>query len=142
MFLSVDGTIWIQLINFAIFFTILNLVFLRPVGRAIRERRQYINSLTHDYDRYQAQASECQAKAESIRAAARREAAGALAKSRAEASNESARIAQEFHGKATTEVASAHKTVDAELQAARTAHPQTAQDLASLMITRALPESV
>jgi F0F1-type ATP synthase membrane subunit b/b' len=39
MFLSLDGTFWFQLVNFAIFFAILNVVFLRPVGEAIKKRR-------------------------------------------------------------------------------------------------------
>ena len=142
MFLSVDGTFWIQLINFAIFFAILNWVFLRPVGRAIAERRKYINSLTQDYDRYQAGAAECEAQAESIRAAARREAAAEVAKMRAQASNDTAQIAQEYHAKATAEVAQAQKTVQAELQAARASHAGTAQELAALMLSRTLPESV
>ena len=45
MFLSLDGTFWIQLINFAIFFAILNVVFMRPVGEAIKKRRAYIDSV-------------------------------------------------------------------------------------------------
>jgi len=38
-FLSVDGTLVVQLINFAIFFAVLNVVFLKPVAAAIRKRR-------------------------------------------------------------------------------------------------------
>ena len=37
MFLSLDGTLVVQLINFAIFFALLSVVFLRPVGRGDRE---------------------------------------------------------------------------------------------------------
>jgi len=142
MFLSVDGTFWIQLLNFAVFFAILNWVFLRPVGKAIAQRRRYINSLTQDYDLYQAQAAESQAQAESLRAAARRAAAASVAKSRADASNAAAQIAQEYHAKAGAEVAQAQKTVSGELDAARASHPQAAAELAALMISRTLPESV
>ncbi len=53
MFLSLDGTVFVQLINFAIFFALLNVLFLRPVGRAIAKRRAYIDNLVSDYDRYQ-----------------------------------------------------------------------------------------
>ena len=73
MFLSIDGTFIVQLINFAIFFAILNVVFMRPVSRAIVARREYINSVTNDYDRYQAETKALRTQAESIRAAARRE---------------------------------------------------------------------
>ncbi|MGC1380730.1 MAG: ATP synthase F0 subunit B, partial [Candidatus Baltobacteraceae bacterium] len=63
-FLSIDGTLVVQLVNFAIFFAILNVVFLRPVAAAIRKRREYINSLVTDYDRYQAEARSLREQAE------------------------------------------------------------------------------
>ena len=71
-FLSIDGTLVVQLINFAIFFAVLSVVFLRPVATAIARRREYINSLVSDYDRYQANAHDLRAEADGIRAAARR----------------------------------------------------------------------
>ena len=40
----------VQLINFAIFFAILNVIFLRPVSAAIRRRRAYINSVAADIE--------------------------------------------------------------------------------------------
>ena len=45
MFLRIDGTFFVQLVNFAIFFAVLNVVFLKPVGAAIRKRREYIESV-------------------------------------------------------------------------------------------------
>ena len=56
MFLRSTGRSGVQLVNFAIFYAILYVVFLRPVQRAIVKRREYIDGLTHDYDRAQAQA--------------------------------------------------------------------------------------
>src|SRR5690242_19900482 len=96
MFLKLDGTFVVQLINFAIFFALLNVVFMRPVSKAIVKRREYINSVTNDYDRYQAEAVSLRTQAESIRAAARREAEAYMAKARAEASNEAAQISAEY----------------------------------------------
>src|SRR5579872_5961076 len=96
MFLKLDGTFFVQLINFAIFFALLNLVFLRPVGRAIAKRRDYINSLVSDYDRYQAEARNLREEAEAIRAAARREAEQSIAAARASASNEAAEISSRY----------------------------------------------
>ena len=64
MFLAPDGTLLVQLANFAIFFALLSVVFLRPVSAAIRKRREYLNSLTSDYDSYQAQANALRAQAE------------------------------------------------------------------------------
>ncbi|HEY8313312.1 MAG TPA: ATP synthase F0 subunit B [Candidatus Baltobacteraceae bacterium] len=142
MFLSVDGTLVIQLINFAIFFAILNVIFLRPVGKAIRERRAYINSLTNDYDRYQAEAASLRAQAESVRGAARREAEALLTKTRAETSNETAGLSTKYAQQVAHIVESAHQTVAAELQAARAGEQKTVRELADLMLDRAVSEAV
>jgi F0F1-type ATP synthase membrane subunit b/b' len=141
MFLKLDGTFVVQLINFAIFFAILNVVFVRPVSRAIVKRREYINSVTNDYDRYQAESRELRTQAESIRAAARREAEQLLSQERAKASNEAGAIAAEANGKVAEIIAQAERTVAAELQAARANQPQTVRELADLMVQRALAES-
>jgi F0F1-type ATP synthase membrane subunit b/b' len=138
MFLQLDGTFIVQLINFAIFFAILNFVFIRPVSRAIVARREYINSVTNDYDRYQAEAKALRAQAESIRAAARREAEARLSKVRAEASNESAALGAQYTQQATHTVEEAHRVVEAELQAARVNEAQQARELADLMVERTL----
>src|SRR5665213_2758132 len=96
MFLQPDWTSLIQLINFVIFFAILNVIFLRPVGRAIRERRAYINGVTADYDRFQVEGNALRQNAEGIRAGARRDAEQTLAKARAEASNAASDLAAEY----------------------------------------------
>lgn len=141
MFLSLDGTFWVQLINFAIFFAILNVVFLRPVGKAIRERREYINSLTHDYERYQAEAMALQKQAESLRAAARREAEHTIAKARAEASDEAARVSAEYARQAAHANEAAERTVEEELRAARAHEEQRVRELAELMLERTMLEA-
>lgn len=141
MFLQLDGTAIVQLINFALFFAVLNVLFLRPVGKAIRERRAYIDSLTADYDRYQAEANAVCDQAEAVRAAARREAEQIISKARADASNDAAAIAQEYGTKSQQEIEAAQKTVDAELQSARANEPQLVRELADLMLQRTLSEA-
>lgn len=138
MFLKIDGTFVVQLINFVIFFALLNVVFIRPVSQAIVKRREYINSVTNDYDRYQAETKALRTQAESIRAAARREAEQSLSKTRAEASNEAAAIAAEYGKQAAQTVEQAHRTVEGELAAARANESQTAAELANLMVERTL----
>jgi F0F1-type ATP synthase membrane subunit b/b' len=140
MFLQLDGTFIVQLINFAIFFAILTVVFIRPVSRAIVQRREYINSVTNDYDRYQAEARSLRAQAESIRAAARREAEQLLSQERAKASNEAGNIAADANAKAAAIMAEAERTVAAELAAARANEPQVVRELADLMVSRALAD--
>ena len=140
MFLKLDGTFIVQLLNFAIFFAILNVVFMRPVARAIAKRREYIDSVTGDYDRYQAEGNALRTQAEAIRAAARREAEQLAAQARAAASNESARLASEFAQQASEQVRAAHETVDSEVQTARANEQRTVQELADEMFARAVPE--
>ncbi len=139
-FLSVDGTVFVQLLNFAIFFAILNVVFMRPVARAITKRREYINSVTNDYDRYQAEGTALRTQAEAIRAAARREAEQLAAKVRADASNESANVSAQYAQQASEAVQQAQHTVESELETARSRQQRTIKELADEMFARAVPE--
>ena len=140
-FLSVDGTLVVQLFNFAIFFAVLYVVFLRPVAAAIGRRRQYINSLVSDYDRYQAEAASLRAQAEEIRAAARREAEHRVASVRAAASNEAAEISTGYSRKAQQTVEQAQTTVRNELDEARSGEPEAVRGLADFMLERVIPEA-
>ena len=141
MFLKVDGTAVVQLVNFAIFFAILNVLFLRPVGRAIRQRRDYINSVTNDYDRYQAEAASLRMQAESFRANARREAEHFLSKARGDADEQSAEISARFAGEVMETVEKARAAVEAEVRAAQPRQGKAARELADLMLAQALPEA-
>lgn len=141
MFLQPDGTLIVQLINFAIFFVLLNVLFLRPVSQAIRKRREYINGVTADYDKYQAEANALRAQAEEIRANARRDAEAAIAKARAEASNTTAELATQYGSQVQSTVESAHRTVAGELEAARANQTLVVQQLADLMIERTVTEA-
>jgi F-type H+-transporting ATPase subunit b len=141
-FLSVDGTLVVQLINFAIFFAVLNVVFLRPVTAAIGRRRAYINSLVSDYDRYQAEAQSLRAHAESIRADARREAESRIAATRARTSNEAAEISSRYTQQAQAVAEEAQRKVRAEFDAARTGEDQAARGIADVMLGKVIPEAV
>ncbi|MHB8141287.1 MAG: ATP synthase F0 subunit B [Vulcanimicrobiaceae bacterium] len=141
MFLQLDGTFWVQLINFAIFLAVLQVVFLRPVGDAVRKRRAYIDQLVAEHDRRQAEASALRAQAEELRAAARRDGAHRLAAARAQASDEAAEIASEYARRAADTVADAQRTVSAELDAARIGGRARVPELAAGMLRQTLPES-
>jgi F0F1-type ATP synthase membrane subunit b/b' len=137
MFLSVDGTFWFQLINFAIFFALLNVVFLRPVGEAIRKRRAYIDSVQGDYDRYTRQVSGFRADAESKRALARREAEEAIAKARGAAENQAAAIVSDKTAEAQKIADAARATVASEVTAAEAQSGELAKTLAASLLARA-----
>lgn len=138
MFLRLDGTFWIQLVNFAIFFALLNVVFLRPVGKAIRKRREYINGVVSGYASYQAEAKTLRERAEGIRAQARREAEQHLAKARADASNQAASVAAKYSVQTQAIVEEAQRNADAELTRARAGEDRLVKQLADLMVERSL----
>jgi F-type H+-transporting ATPase subunit b len=140
-FLSINGTLVVQLVNFAIFFVVLNFVFLRPVGRAIAKRREYINSLVSDYDRYQDEARSLRAEAENVRLAARREAEHRIAAARAAGSNEAAELSSKYGQRAQAIVEEAHRTARSELEAARAGEERSVRQLAALMVERVIPEA-
>jgi len=142
MFLKLDGTFWIQLLNFVIFFAVLRVVFLAPVSRAIRARRAYINGVTSDYDKYQGEANTLREQAEAVRASARRDAEAALSKARAEASNTAADLTAQYTTEAQATVERAQLTARGELEEARANESQLVQQLTDLMLERTVSEAV
>jgi len=138
MFLSIDGTFWIQLINFVIFFAILKVVFLRPVGEAIRKRRAYIDSVQNDYERYAHEAKAIRTQAEAKRTEARVAAAEYFASSRAEANAQAATVMAEHTGIATNLIRQAHATIAEELEVAQARKAALAQTLSQTLLQRAL----
>ena len=138
MFLSLDGTFWIQLINFAIFFVILNVVFLRPVGEAIKKRRQYIDSVQSDYDRYAHQVETLRSEADQKRAAARRSAEELVAKARATGEREADALNADAAGRAEAIAGDARRTVAGEMDSARARGDELSQALAKTLLDRAI----
>ncbi len=137
MFLSLDGTFWIQLVNFAIFFAILNVVFLRPVGEALRKRRAYIDGVQSDYERYRHQMESLRADAEQKRGAARRAAEESVAKARTEAEAEADRTVAAATERAQVIADGARRTVEEEMAAARSREDELSQTLAKSLLARA-----
>lgn len=138
MFLRLDGTFWIQLANFAIFFALLNVLFLRPVGRAIRKRREYIDAVVSDYAAHQADAKTLREQAERIRGQARRDAEQTIGKARADASNESAELAARYAAQVQSTVEEASRNAEAELERARAGEDRLVRQLAGEMVDRTL----
>ncbi|MEO6990963.1 MAG: hypothetical protein ABI346_07930 [Candidatus Baltobacteraceae bacterium] len=138
MFLQIGGTVWVQLLNFAIFFAILNVVFLRPVGRAIRQRREYIDGVKHDSDRYLHEARDLRAQAEEQRAAARRAGVERVTQARTAALAQADGLTQDFAARAATIAAEARATVEREVAAARGQEPALAESLGRSLLDRAL----
>jgi F-type H+-transporting ATPase subunit b len=137
MFLSLDGTFWFQLANFAIFYFVVDRVFLRPVAKALAERRAYIDGLKSDTETFAAEAKALRAGAEATLAAARRDAAEAVAAARSQATGEAGRLLGDYALRAAA-IAEAHRaTVAAELEAASASESAVAASLAEQLIEKA-----
>ena len=138
MFLLPDGTFWIQLALFAIFFALLNVVFLRPVGEAIRKRRAHIEGVQADYERYANQVAGFRGEADAKRAAARREAEEVVARAKAAAEREAAERVGIAGAKAQQIVDAARATVSGEVSHARAREDELSQNLARTLLERAI----
>ncbi|HXP94380.1 MAG TPA: ATP synthase F0 subunit B [Candidatus Binatia bacterium] len=138
MLFSIDGTFIVQLINFAIFFAVVNAIFIKPVGEAIAERRNYIDSLTADYDGYAELIAKMEAQAEAQRAAARRDADVLLTAARAAIAREVDAIGADYAGRTARIVEQAHATVEHEVTRARSSEDRLVGELADDMLERAL----
>ena len=138
MFLQIDGTLLVQIVNFVLFIVLLNIVFLRPVGAAIAKRRAYIDGLARDIEEGEAEIKAARGAAEERRAVARREAEAAIAKARAQAQNEAAEIGADYQRRVAEIVAKAHREVDAEIAAARTHEPEVVESIAQTLLERAI----
>jgi F-type H+-transporting ATPase subunit b len=138
VFLSIDGTLIVQVVNFIVFIVVLNLVFLKPVGAAIAKRRAYIDGLARDIERGQGEAKTLRGQAEERRAAARRQAEAEIAKARVQAQNEAGEELLEYQQRAQALIEDAQREVAREVEAARAKEPQVVDSIAQTLLDRAL----
>jgi F-type H+-transporting ATPase subunit b len=138
MLLSLDGTLFVQLINFIIFLLILNGIFLKPVGSAIAARRAYIDKVGADIAQFEYDLKSLRVQADEKRAAARRKADVTVAEARAEAQGEAAAIIADHQAQAGAIVAEAQATAGLELGQARMSGAAVIEALAHEMLGRAV----
>lgn len=138
MFLQIDGTFVVQILNFVAFYLILRVAFIVPVNRALRERRDYINGVAADCERATERIKTLQAQAEQKKARARAEAAQTFALARSEANAEAEQLAAAYGERAATVIDQARATVEGELAKAKASEEPLARKLASLLLDRAL----
>lgn len=137
MFLAIDGTFWIQLINFGIFFLVLNTLFLRPVVKALAERRAYIDGVFGDYERYRAQIAKIDDEAAHVTAEARRKAAELVTQARSEANAEAEHLRAQYAQQASVIVEQARGKLREENAKANAQRSALASALADQLLQRA-----
>ena len=140
MLFSFDGTFVVQLINFAIFFALLNVLFLRPVGKAVAQRRAYLDNLVGGYEKAQSEANALRREAERVRNEARREADAAIARERARMREDGVSILAEFSKKANETIDAANERVRGEVEALSGDLGTLREQLAGQILAQALPE--
>jgi F-type H+-transporting ATPase subunit b len=138
LFLQIDATLLVQVVNFVLFIVLLNIVFLRPVGAAIAKRRAHIDGLARDIEAAEHEVRLARGAAEERRAAARREAEAAIAKARIAAQSEAAEIIASYQQRATGIVEEAQREVDQEIVAARAGEDQIVDSIAQTLLERAI----
>jgi F0F1-type ATP synthase membrane subunit b/b' len=141
MFLKLDGTFWVQIINFIVFYVALDFVFLRPVRRAISARRTFIDGIQADYERAQREIAELKSSGETQRLANRRSIEEHFAHMRAEAGEEATLITTRASALAHDRTAKAQSTVAQEVEAANQRVDSLADEIAKSLLGRVLETS-
>jgi F-type H+-transporting ATPase subunit b len=138
VFLQIDGTLIVQVVNFVLFIILLNIVFLKPVGAAIAKRRAYIDGLKHDVEAAELEIRTAHSAAEGRRAAARREAEAEITKARAAAQTEAAEVVAGYQDRAIAITEQAHQEVEREIAVVRQSESQVVESIARSMLDRAI----
>jgi F-type H+-transporting ATPase subunit b len=137
MLLSIDGTFLIQILNFILFWVLLNYLFIAPTRRAIEQRQAYVQGLYREGDEMAAKAKAQQAQADAILAEARRRTDEALRVAAGQASDEAHVIERKASEEAAAMVQLAQATVTAERGQALEKQQAFVNELARSMVERA-----
>jgi F-type H+-transporting ATPase subunit b len=138
MLLSFDGTLLVQILNFVVFWVLLNYLFIGPTRRAIEARQRFIAEQYAQADALAAQARRAQAQADGILDEARRTVDEAMRAAATEASDQVHAIERKASEDATSTVARAHATVADERSQAIAKQGPFVDELARTMAQRAL----
>jgi len=138
MLLTPDGTLLVQMLNFVVFWILLNWLFIAPTRRAIEERQRLLAGQFEDADRLRAQAADLEAQAAATLDEARRRTDEIMRAAAAQASGHAHEIERRAAEEAAATVALAHANVAAERAAAVEKQGPFITELAQAMSQRAL----
>ncbi len=138
MLLSIDGTFLIQILNFVVFWILLNIVFIAPTRRAIEERLRLIAATQRESRELLERAAAIQAEADALIDAARRRTDDIMREAAGRAAAESRDIERAASEKAAASVALAHASVASERAHATEKQGALVQELARAMVHRAV----
>ena len=137
MLLSIDGTFLVQILNFILFWVLLNYFFIAPTRRAIEERQRYVANLYREGDEFAVKAAAARTQADAILNEARRRTDEAMRAASGQAADEAHLIERKAAEEAAASIAQAHATVGTERRQALEKQQAFVFDLARSMVERA-----
>ena len=138
MLLSIDGTFLAQMLNFVVFWLLLNFVFIAPTRRAIEERMRLIDEQHREAQTLRARAAALKAEADALFDASRRRTAEIMREAAACAAADAHEIERKSNDDAAASVTLAHATVASERAQAAEKQGILVDDLARAMVKRAV----
>jgi len=138
MLLTIDGTFIAQILNFVVFWMLLNWLFIAPTRRAIEARQRAIAKLHADADAARAQARSLEAEAAGLLDAARRRTDEIMREGAAKAAASTKEIERLAAEEAAATVALAQAKVATERADAAAKQGVFVDELARSMAHRAL----
>ncbi|MDE2572757.1 MAG: hypothetical protein KGM44_09585 [bacterium] len=141
MLLSLDGTLVVQVINFAVFYWILNAVFVAPTRKARMERYERNRKIEQETEALHVETRELRAQTAAFLGAAYREADLRISRADAEGSRRAGEIIATAHAQAKAKAEEARRIVGAEVEALRGERGRNVEELAALMLQRTIGEA-
>jgi F-type H+-transporting ATPase subunit b len=138
MLLTIDGTFLVQILNFVVFWILLNIVFIAPTRRAIEERLRLIAATQREARDFQERAAALRAESDALVDAARRRTEEIMREAATRAAAESHEIERKASDEAAASVALAHAAVASERAHATEKQGPLVQELARAMVNRAV----
>jgi F-type H+-transporting ATPase subunit b len=138
MLLSIDGTFIAQILNFLVFWVLLNFVFIAPTRRAIEERMRVIAGHQREAVALRERAAALKAEADALFDAARRRTDEIMREAATKATTEIHDIERKAAEEAAASIALAHAAVASERARATEKQGPLVQDLARAMVNRAI----
>jgi F-type H+-transporting ATPase subunit b len=138
MLLSIDGTFLVQMLNFVVFWLLLNFVFIAPTRRAIEKRMGLIAAQQREAQALRARAAALNAEADSMIDASRRSTEEIMREAAMRAAVEARNIERKAGEDAAASVALAHASVASERAQAVEKQGALVEELARAMVKRAV----
>ncbi len=138
MLLTIDGTFLVQILNFVVFWVLLNFVFIAPTRRAIEERLRVIASAQREARELRDRAAALRSEADALIDAARRRTEEIMREAAGRAATESHEIERKASDEAAASVALAHAAVASERAHATEKQGPLVRELAPAKVDRAV----